>query len=60
MALKDIWVDKKNGIDDVDAEPINEIAHSVIELEKQVGKIDSAFDELHSYAQNIISGGAQL
>ena len=34
MALKDIWVDKENGVDDVSAEVPNIIAHSVIELEK--------------------------
>ena len=27
------WVDKQNGVDDVLAEDINDIAHSVIELE---------------------------
>lgn len=34
MALKDIWKNKVNGVDDVDAEDINEIAQAVIEIEK--------------------------
>ena len=35
MALKDIWKNKVNGVDDVDAEDINEIAQAVIEIEKK-------------------------
>jgi tetrahydromethanopterin S-methyltransferase subunit A len=34
MALKDIWKNKVNGVDDVDAEDINEIAQAVIKIEK--------------------------
>ncbi len=34
MALKDTWVDRENGVDDVDADDINDIARAVIELEK--------------------------
>ena len=34
MALKDNWIDRQNGIDDVDSEDINEVAHAVIDLEE--------------------------
>lgn len=34
MALKDNWIDRQNGIDDVDSEDINKIAHAVIDLEE--------------------------
>ena len=34
MALKDIWVDKIDGVDDVYAEDINEIAKTVMDLEE--------------------------
>lgn len=34
MALKDNWVDKIDGVDDVLSEHINDIAHGVIELEE--------------------------
>ena len=40
MALKDNWTDKLDGIDDVLASDINEIAHSAIELEKKVSEIE--------------------
>ena len=36
MALKDIWTDKLDGVDDVLAEDINSIAHSVIENEEDI------------------------
>ena len=38
MALKDTWKDKVDGVDDVLAEDINSIAHSVIELEEGVNE----------------------
>ena len=34
MALKDNWIDRQNGIDDVDSEDINKVARAVIELEE--------------------------
>lgn len=40
MALKDRWIDKVNGEDVVDASHINEIAHAVIELEKNGTSIE--------------------
>ena len=35
MPLKDKWVDKINDVDYIDANDINEIAHSVIDMEKK-------------------------
>lgn len=35
MALKDTWINRANGVDDVDAEDINNVAKAVIELEKK-------------------------
>ena len=34
MALKDTWVDKVDGVDDANAEDVNNIAHAVIDLEE--------------------------
>lgn len=42
MALKDTWVDKVNGVDDVNAEDINSIAQAVIALEEEYESIPSA------------------
>lgn len=33
MALKDIWTDKRNNVDDINAEDINNVARAVIDLE---------------------------
>lgn len=37
MSLKDIWIDKVNGVDDIDASDINNIAQAVIDLEETSG-----------------------
>lgn len=37
MALKGNWIDKVNGVDDVDASDINSLAHAIIELEESGG-----------------------
>ena len=34
MALKDNWINKINGVDDINAEDINNIARAVIDLEE--------------------------
>lgn len=97
MPLKDDWKDLENAVpndpksgSDLTVEPINNIAHAVIEIEKNgasgskivvddimsdtsenpvqnkvvksyvdglVGDIDAMLDELHNYAQALISGG---
>lgn len=56
MALKDTWVDRVNGVDEVSAEDPNEIAHAVIDLENNMGDIDSALDGIISI-QNTLVGG---
>ena len=46
MALKDIWKDKVNGVDDVVAEDINAIAQSVIECEEGIEIADDKIIKL--------------
>ena len=96
MALKDTWQDLQDAVagvpdsgSELTVQPINKIAHAVIDLEEngtgssiildeemsddsengvqnkvikdyvdgKIGDIDTALDELHSYAQSLISGG---
>lgn len=56
MGLKETWVDKVDGVDDVMAEDINAIAQAVIDLEENVEVFDSALDELHEYAETLKGG----
>lgn len=46
MALKNSWVDKIDGESDILAQDINQIAHSVIELEEDAEKLQPRIDEL--------------
>lgn len=39
MALKDNWIDRQNGIDNVDSEDINKVARAVIEAEKRLDDV---------------------
>ena len=39
MALKDNWIDRQNGVDDVDSEDINKVARAVIEAEKRLDDV---------------------
>ncbi len=39
MSLKDIWVDKVDDVDYVEAKDINNMAHSVIECEENINEI---------------------
>lgn len=41
MALKDIWVDRIDSVDDVAAEDINLVAHSVIENEEKIKELEN-------------------
>lgn len=54
MALKDIWVNRVDGVDDVVAEDINNVANSVIELEDAIGDIDDALDAVLSIQESLI------
>ena len=72
MAFKDIWQDLEDAVEgvagsgsDVSVEPINKIAHAVIENEtaleskadaSAIGDISTALDELHAYAQALVGG----
>ena len=56
MALKDTWVDKVDGVDTVSAEDPNKIAHAVIDLENNMGYIDSALDGIISIQNTLIGG----
>lgn len=38
MALKDIWIDRVDGVDDASAEDINNVAHAVIENEDEISE----------------------
>lgn len=60
MALKDKWINKRNGVDDVMADDINLIAAAVIVLEEEVGDFSLALDELHTYAESLVNGGATV
>lgn len=55
MALKDIWEDKVDGVSDVLAEDINNIARSVIDLENSNGDIVEALNIIISEQEAIIS-----
>lgn len=54
MSLKGNWTDKVDGVDDVLAEHINEIAHSVIELEEFIGDINSALDDIIDIQEELL------
>lgn len=58
MALKDTWIDRVDGVDDVSAKDPNEIAHAVIDLEIGVGDIGAALDAILSMQEKLIGGGA--
>lgn len=57
MALKDTWIDKVDGVDDVSASDPNEIAHAVIVLEDKMGDIDAALDGIIHIQESLIGGG---
>ena len=54
MALKDNWIDRQNGIDDVDSEDINKVARAVIELEENANKnvVDQTYSPTSKNAQS--------
>lgn len=45
MALKDKWVDKRNNVDDVNAEDINDIANAVIYIEENGAANNFNYDD---------------
>ena len=54
MALKDIWIDQDNEIDEADAEIINNIAHAVIDLEEQGTSSDGAVSSVNSKTGDVV------
>jgi hypothetical protein len=54
MALKDFWVDKVDGVDDVIAKDINDIASGVIALENANGDIETALDNIIAIQEELI------
>jgi hypothetical protein len=56
MALKDVWVDKEDGVDDVVAKDINDIAQGVIALENATGDIEMALDGIIAMHNSLIGG----
>ena len=54
MALKDFWVDKIDGVDDVIAKDINDIASGVIALEYANGNIETALDNIIAIQEELI------
>ncbi len=51
MSLKDIWQDRQNEIDDIDANDINSVAHAVIELEEDNQK---KTEEIVSLSEDLV------
>ena len=59
MALKDKWQDLIDGESEVVVEPINDMAHSIIELEEDMGDIDTALDAILTIQEGIIGGDTE-
>lgn len=54
MALKGIWTDKVDGIDDVLAADINLIANAVIAVEEAIGDSEDALESIILQQKNIL------
>ena len=48
MSLKDNWIDRQNGVDNVDAEDINKVARAVIEAEERLDALKSDITDLQT------------
>ena len=48
MPLKNNWIDRQNGVDDVNAEDINKVAHAVIEAEERLDALTSNITDLQT------------
>ena len=61
MSLKDNWIDRQNGVDNVDAEDINKVARAVIEAEERLDALKSDITDLQTAligVSDLIGGGA--
>ena len=54
MALKETWRPRIDGVDDADSSAVNEIAAAVIELEKNIGNIETALDYIITIQDSLI------
>ena len=69
MSLKDTWVDKVNEVDDIDAEDINSVARTAIELEETMptkpglktggGEIFNDYEKNIAQAEKSVASGYQ-
>ena len=48
MSLKDNWIDRQNGVDNVDAKDINKVARAVIEAEERLDALKSDITDLQT------------
>lgn len=61
MSLKDNWIDRQNGVDNVDAKDINNVAHAVIEAEERLVALKSDITDLQTAligVSDLIGGNA--
>ena len=62
MSLKDNWIDRQNGVDNVDAEDINKVARAVIEAEERLDALKSDITDLQTAligVSDLIGGDAE-
>lgn len=55
MALKDIWKNKVDGIDDVVADDVNDLAHAIIDNEIANAKLAALTNQIQSDMKNVAS-----
>lgn len=58
MALKDLWIDKVNGEDEVDAKDINMVAHAVMDVENEIDNMGDSSDVTLSDNLPLMNGTA--
>jgi hypothetical protein len=60
--LKDNWKDKQDGVDEILAKDINDIANAVIEIQEElnnIGDIDAALDSIIAIQNSLIGGDSE-
>lgn len=55
MGLKETWIDKVDGVDDVVAKDINDIAHQAIENAEAIAESENALDVIIAEQESIIA-----
>lgn len=56
MALSEIWTDKIDGVDYINADDINMVAQAVIQIEEDNGNIEAALDAILAIQEAYIGG----